>query len=293
MSGSKSQAWILGTAVVAVLILVGTWFLLVSPKQAEIQEANDANEDALFQQDQLRHRLLVLQDQFQDLEEYQADLDVIAAQIPPEPELADYVRSLQSAADQTGVVIVELAPATGVAFAELVGSAAQPAPTAEPTEAEGDAATDAATDTAETAEAAEDAADDAATDEPVAPAPDAGNAAAAAAGNGLVAIPVTMVVVGTYANTTAFLNQVQTQDGRLFLVTGLDALRQDAADNSGSGRPPTAAGDLELTITGILWQYVDPDAGPVVDEEGEGEGAATEPEPLPSTDRNPFASITG
>jgi hypothetical protein len=83
---------------------------------------------------------------------------------------------------------------------------------------------------------------------------------------------------------------MQTQVGRLFLVATVEALAQDAQDAQ-AGRPATSPGDVELTINGFLFEYLD--STPVVtDEEGEPE-EPTEPAPLPSSDRNPFAPVAG
>ena len=110
------------------------------------------------------------------------------------------------------------------------------------------------------------------------------------AGSGLFAIPLGIQVVGTYPNVIAFLEGVQTQVGRVFLVTTLDAVAQDAQESQG-GRPATAPGDVELTINGFLYEYLDPT--PVVTDGSEPTEEPAEPAPLPTSERNPFASVAG
>ncbi len=300
MGASKSQTWVVGTVLAGLLILVGAWFLLISPKRAETATARDDNDAALFEQDQLRSRLAVLQEQSTHMGEYQDEIDVIGVQIPSEPQVAAYVRSLQGLATQYGVTITEVSPGLPIAFGEAMGvEAAVPTTTDAPadatgadatgTDATGTGAVDAAGDTANTAEAAGDQSAGGATqDATTAP---AATTPAAAPAQGLYAIPMGIQVVGTYANVNAFLEGVQTQIGRLLLVTTVEALAQGAQDAQG-GRPATAPGDVELTIGGFLYEYLD-STEPVATD-GEAEPAVpTEPAPLPTSDRNPFAPAAG
>lgn len=69
---------------------------------------------------------------------------------------------------------------------------------------------------------------------------------------GLYAIPLTIGALGTYDNTTLFLDDLQQANPRLLSVTGLTIEGQDEAEASG-GRPATAQGDAEQTITGYLY----------------------------------------
>jgi len=280
MGGSKSQTWIAGTVLVALLILAATWFLLVSPRRVQTDDAQTANAAALSEQDLLRSQLAVLEEQATHLDEYQGEIDALSVQIPPEPRITDYVRSLQGLADQYGVTITALNPSFPIAFGEAVGVTVVATPT--PTEAP--AGTDPVASAEDTAAAAEVTGNESSGVTPVEPAPATPTTTAA---SGLFAIPVGIQVVGTYTNVFAFLEGIQTQTGRVFLVTVLDAIAQNAQDSQG-GRPPTAPGDVELTINGFLYEYLDSTA---VITDGTEEPA--EPAPLPSSERNPFASITG
>lgn len=280
MAGSKSQTWIIGTVLVALLIFVSAWFLLVSPRQARADEARADNEAALFEQDQLRSRLAVLEEQSTHLDEYQAEVDALSVQIPPEPRIPDYVRSLQGLADQYGVTITALSPSFPIAFGEAVGTTA----VVLPTETEDAAGTDPVASAEDTAVQAEETTDGSAGETAPEPAPATPETTAA---SGLFAIPVGIQVVGTYTSVCAFLEGLQTQIGRVFLVTAFDAVAQDAQDAQG-GRPATAPGDVELTINGFLYEYLDSTS--VSTDQTE---VPAEPAPLPSSERNPFASITG
>lgn len=281
MGSSKTRPWILGTAILALVVLAATWLLAVTPKLAQAQESREANDQALARQDQLRSQLATLRAQAQRLDEYRAELDTLAVQIPAEARLSEYTRQLDAVALQFGVTIVTLNPGEPVTFGDVLGAVPAPAPT-ETTD--GAVAADPATGAA-----VEDAAN-ATTDAETPPAPPAAEPSLPPALLDLVAIPVAVTVLGTYPNVMAFLDAVQVQIPRLFLVVGLSVLSQGEADGAG-GRPATAPGDVEMTIEGLLYQYPAEATGPVAVPEGGEE--PTEPAPLPSSDRNPFASITG
>lgn len=285
MGSSKTRPWILGTAILAFVVLAATWLLAVTPKLAQAQETREANDQALARQDQLRSQLATLQEQALRLDEYRAELDTVAVQIPAEARLSEYTRQLDTVALQFAVTIVALNPGEPVTFGEVLGAVPAPAPT-ETTD--GEVAADPATDAA--VEDAADATADATTDAETPPAPPAAEPSLPPALLDLVAIPVAVTVLGTYPNVMAFLDAVQVQIPRLFLVVGLSVLSQGESDGTG-GRPATAPGDVEMTIEGLLYQYPAEATGPVAVPEGGEE--PTEPAPLPSSDRNPFASITG
>ncbi len=71
-------------------------------------------------------------------------------------------------------------------------------------------------------------------------------------------------------------------------MTGLDGSAQKAAEAS-AGRPATAAGDLELNITGYLWALPDTSCGGRLRWRDHGRrGAGAD---CPSGSRNPFAPL--
>ncbi|HWS58761.1 MAG TPA: hypothetical protein VN257_09485, partial [Actinotalea sp.] len=100
--------------------------------------------------------------------------------------------------------------------------------------------------------------------------------------NGFVAMPMSVIVVGTYDATVNFLAALQTGTERLFLVTRWTATGQDESQASG-GRPATAPGDLEFSIGGYAYVLTDPNAPtePV-------EGAEEQPLPGAVPGKNPF-----
>lgn len=287
MGRSKTQTWIVGTVVLIILILAATWFLMVTPKLSQTEETRVANDDAMAQQDQLHNELATLRSQFETIDELRAELDVLRTQIPATPRLSEYVRQLDAIGVQFGVTIIQLGPVAPEPFgviASTTSAGTEAAGTGSTTgTATGDAAVGEAEQTADDADAAAATTDDT-TAEPTDTTATTGALPMALAGMG--AVPVSITVVGPYANVMGFLEAVQIQIPRAFLVTGFSGLSQGVSDAT-SGRPATAAGDLELAIQGFMY-YLVPNATAVT-----GEAEVTEPTPLPASDRNPFAPVTG
>lgn len=258
MGGSKMRSWTLGTAVLALLILVGAWFLVVSPQLTAAAETRASVDDELARQDVLRARLATLKEQAAHLEDYKAELDELEEQIPTTAELAAYVRAVQTVAEAQGVTIIGVTP--GVPTAVVPPVIVEPEPTTDITEAPAEEATP--------------------TEQPAAP-----------AGPTLVAVPVSFTLVGTYAGTTGFLDALQNDVPRLLLVTSFTAVTQNVAEPSG-GRPATVPGDVELSIDGMIYVLVPAaEAGDTADDVDSADADVLVP--LPSTERNPFTPVAG
>ncbi|MBO1750448.1 hypothetical protein J4G33_01365 [Actinotalea sp. BY-33] len=268
MSTSSARTWVIGTVVLSLLILVGAWFLAVTPKLAETQETRTYIEDERAREDTLRLQLATLEKQFAELDTYKAELAGLQEQIPVAASLPEYLRELQGLATTHGVTIVGVSPGAAATL-ELPAAAPAAAPVAaeEPAEAEGEDIT---------------ADPDAQSAQPE-PAP----------ATRLVGIPVSLTVVGTYENVTAFLDGLQQGTDRLLLVTALSTTTQQATEASG-GRPATAAGDLEATIDGNIYVLTDESVPVPADEPAEGDEPTEDPVvELPSSDRNPFSPVAG
>jgi Tfp pilus assembly protein PilO len=105
------QLWLL-TALGAVAVLAGGYFLLVSPKsgqasalRGETQEQQSANQVVKSQIDQLNK-------QKKDLPAKQALLAEFAGKIPNNPALPALIRTLSDSADKAGVELVSVTPGT-------------------------------------------------------------------------------------------------------------------------------------------------------------------------------------
>lgn len=307
MGVSKMQRWIIGTAVLSVLVIVATWFLVVTPRLAEAAETRSATEDALARQDQLRVQLAQLEADFARIDEYRTDLAALRVQIPADDQLSDIVRQIDTIALQNGVALLSMVTEPPESFRETLSptSTAPPAPTTDAATgdpATGDATTDpaagdtGATDTGAAADPAvtDPAATDPATGQTTGTDPAAGAASVPPAVESLVAIPVTFTVQGSYAGAAGFLNALQEGISRVFLVGGFTWVSMVEAPAAG-GRPAANLGDVEMTITGLFYAYPedttalpDPD-----DTEGDTEEEPSAPPTLPYSDRNPFSPVTG
>ncbi len=200
---SQSRRWVGGTAVVAVLLVLASYFLLISPKRAQASDLRAQAQTQRQANDQLKLDIAQLKVEHATLPARQAELAVIQQQLPSSPNLPSLIRSLTSIAGESGVTLNSIAPAAPQAVTM----------------------TPSATGTA--------------------------TATTAAAPQGLTEIPVTIIVQGDYASSELFLQKVQTQMRRAFLV-------QSLVDRHGEQRPTTGAaapapGTTSTTLTGDVF----------------------------------------
>lgn len=261
MGDSRRRPWIGGTVFLALVIAAASWFLAISPTLATAAETRAEAQATRDQNDLLELRIAKLRADFERLPEFRAELEAIQTQIPTDADLASYLRQLDEAATSRAVTLTSVSPSPPVAVVPAVPIApAVPAP----------APADSAVPPAEGGDSPTAAA--------VVPAAPAGPVAP----EGFVTIPVSMTVVGTYQGVVRFLDDTQNGTDRLLLVAGLQATALQAAE-AGGGRPATAAGDLELIITGFAYVLVDPAATSAT------APADEQPLPGPVHGRNPLS----
>lgn len=279
MRGARAGGWIAGTIVLILALGAATWFLVAGPVFARAAETQFLAADQQAQNDLLVLQNAQLAQDFDKLDQHRAALAAAQAQIPPSGQIVVYLRTVEALATASGVDVVQLSPG----IPQTVVPAIAPAPVepatdpaaedpADGEDSEGTEQEDAAEDVGGTAGAT----DGATGVDPLAP----------AVPEGFIAVPVTIKVVGPFANATSFLRLLQTGTERLTLVTGLDGTRQVAAEASG-GRPAVADGDIELTVSGFIFTLLDPAQEVPVPADGE----VPAPTPLPTTDRNPFVPL--
>lgn len=107
---TKSRVWSLGASVLAVLMLVASWFLLISPQRSEAASLRDQTTQQEQFNDQIKLKTQELKAQFASLPARQAQLAEIKQEMPENPALPSLVRDLSSYADDAGVVLVSVAP---------------------------------------------------------------------------------------------------------------------------------------------------------------------------------------
>lgn len=264
MARSKVTTWVLGTAFLAVLMLVAAWFFAISPRMESAAELRSQAQSEQAHADQLRIQLAGLKADAENIEAFRQELAALRTQLPAAAELANLTRQINDLSLQSGLFISGLVPGVPAAVVPPVA----PAPPA-----------------AETPEATDEAAgeDSETTDEPAVPVADP----LVAATQGLYSIPLQITVVGGYPQTLDFINRLQTANPRLVLVTTFVATAQEAAAAEG-GRPAVNPGDLETVISCFVYALVDPavPTTPVADTE-------QPPLPVPAADSNPFAASGG
>ena len=268
MSGAKKSTWIGGTAFLCLVLIVAAWFLVIAPKRASAADVRAQAAQIEAQNDTLELKVAKLAADAKRLPELEKQLAQLRIGIPSDAALAAYLRQLDKVAAAHDVTIENVAPSA--AQAVTLAQAAAPAPTPAPTESAA-ASVDAASSTpSETASPA-------ATQPTANPVPE-----------GFAAIPLSLTVVGTYDDTTAFVSDLQKTDGRLYLVGGFTATGQPDQEAS-AGKPKTKVGDQELVISGFA--YVLPDAA-----------AAATPAPEPTAgpklpkapnDKDPYTPVKG
>lgn len=212
-----ARTWVAATVVLALLLAIAAWFLVINPVRAEAADLRSQTADAVGRNEQLASQAKVLRQQFANLPDKEAELDVLARALPADVELPTLIRTVDGFANTTGVTVMSIAP--GVAT-PVVDPGAAAAPTPSPT---GSAAP---TDGASAAPAA-----------PTAPV-------------GLVTMstPLTTTVIGDFFDAQAFLRKLQADMPRAFLVRDLSVTAETTQD-AGGGRPATTAGDVTMTIT--------------------------------------------
>ena len=242
--GARKGTWIAGAAFIGVVVLIGTWFLGVSPVLDETARLTAESETTRAQNAQLEAKLQQLSADSAKLPELKAELAQLQVGIPATAQVDEFLRWVDQiqTARQIPTVKVEVADPMSV-----VDNRGALTPEPAPTDASSASPSPEASASPDETAGAENA--DASTAE--------GAATAVAGPDGFVAVPVTITVLGDFVSSLGFVSDLQSPDGRLFLVTDLEGFGQEDAA-AADGRPATVRGDIELTITGNLYVLIDP-----------------------------------
>jgi len=143
---SRIQQWVAGTVVAVLAIVAAGWFLAVAPQKHKVSSLTAQATSEEQSNAGLRNRVAALTAQMSAVPGEEASVAAIAAKIPADPELPNYVRALSTIASQTGVDLISIAP--GAPTAVVLA-----APTVAPTPAASGAATASAAPTAAAAPA--------------------------------------------------------------------------------------------------------------------------------------------
>lgn len=111
---TTANKWTLGAVGAVVLVLVASWFLLVSPQLSQASELSEQTQSQENANAQLQTEISVLEAQFKDLPQKQAQLKQLDQQIPATDELPVYIQDLTAAAGRSGVAMASVTPTATV-----------------------------------------------------------------------------------------------------------------------------------------------------------------------------------
>ncbi|MCC2314821.1 type 4a pilus biogenesis protein PilO [Cellulomonas xiejunii] len=264
----KRSTWIGGTVFLVLLLGAAAWFLAISPAFVAAAEVREETVQTEERNEILHLQVATLAADFAKLDQHKAELASMRVQVPTSAELADMLRQVDQVATTHGVTVTSLSPGVPVTVVPPA-SAAAPPPPADETEGSTDEEAEQSADADETA-----------------PAPEAVAPVAVAVPAGMVAIPLSITVLGTYDATIAFVDDLQNALPRLVLVTDFTGTAQKEATES-AGKPATAPGDQELVVSAFTYVLPDPWAA--------APDAEPAPAALPATvpGKNPLVPVLG
>lgn len=206
----QHRFWIIGGAVLSVLLIAVSWFFLISPKLDDAASVRDQTSQAAQQNDVLQAKVDKLKIDSASMPSLLAALDTLHAQLPTSAKLDDLTRQITGQAATAKVTVTSIVIGVPTAVKQDKPAAPTPADAAGTGAAGSDGAGAGAATTASSADAT--ASGSAAATTSAAPAKAAAN---------LYAIPVTIVADGPLANQQKLLSAIQTQGPRGALVSSV------------------------------------------------------------------------
>lgn len=117
MLANRTSRWSIGAALLCVVLLAVSWFLLISPRRADASAVRTQAVQADSQADALQVKLAELKAEFADLPKQKEKLKAIKLQLPPNADIPGFVRQLQSLAAESGVSLDSVTPSAPVVVA--------------------------------------------------------------------------------------------------------------------------------------------------------------------------------
>jgi hypothetical protein len=96
LTSQRERAWLLGTAVAAVLLVLIGYFAFISPERGKTKDVQSQVADAQTQNITLSSRVSSLAIQYKKLDKYQADLAKARQALPSTSGLTDFLSTLQT-----------------------------------------------------------------------------------------------------------------------------------------------------------------------------------------------------
>jgi Tfp pilus assembly protein PilO len=103
MLTNRTSRWSIGAALLCIVLLAASWFLLISPRRADASTVRDQATQADNRATLLQTQIAQLKIQFAALPKQRAELKTIKRQLPPGADVSAFVRELQAQAAKAGV----------------------------------------------------------------------------------------------------------------------------------------------------------------------------------------------
>jgi Tfp pilus assembly protein PilO len=118
---SRRHQLIIGCAVLCVAILAASWFLVASPRRADVAELKAQAETQQDANRQLQVKVTMLQGVAAKLPAQQARAQQLSSKIPADPALVPLIRQLSTAASTANVQLTGISPSKPAALAVAPG----------------------------------------------------------------------------------------------------------------------------------------------------------------------------
>jgi hypothetical protein len=107
---TTTRRWVAGAVAAALLLVTGSWFLLISPQRAQAAQLREQTGTQQSANAMIRLRTQQLRAQFASLPQRRAELADIQQQFPASTELSALLRQLAAVADDAGVSVESITP---------------------------------------------------------------------------------------------------------------------------------------------------------------------------------------
>lgn len=213
----RERLWLVGGALVALVLTMIGWFFFISPQNAQTAEVRGQVSEADSRNDLLQRRIALLASQNKNLATYQQKLAQAKLALPDTSGLPDFLRSLQSLGNAT---LAEVTSLTVGPPTDLTRRGAAPAPSA--TASSGAASSGAGSGASGAASTGE------------------------AAAQKVYALPITAQVNGSPSQLAQFLTQLQSVQPRAVLISSI------TLGSQGTSGKDTGTSVLNLTMKAFV-----------------------------------------
>ncbi|MEX1079730.1 MAG: type 4a pilus biogenesis protein PilO [Homoserinimonas sp.] len=116
---NAARLWAFGSILVIGALLLGTWFVGVSPRLDEASAANESRATVVAQNTIHSARLVSLEEQFEKLDELRAELEQLRVAIPEGANLPDLISQVNRLASRSGVAVTTMTFADAIPYAPI------------------------------------------------------------------------------------------------------------------------------------------------------------------------------